>query len=300
MRAVGTQIIFQRLVVTNIDKETLEIKLALDAASSEWYKNGVYTLPKRGTQYTGQELAAYFKSLKEKYGLVFEESEYLVSDNENYASCIDKVYRVSDDTFCLGDIKTTYKLNKEYVQWQLSIYAHLFEKQNKGAKVSSIFAIWLRGTTHQLVELERVPDEKVEKLLYCDSHGLQYIENLPVVTSEAEKLIIDIESQLTGYSSGGCITYVELPSSAKNNIEALETIINYAMEKDIPYAAINLPIDFCCGCGYEDEIAGDECPKCGGTHIKRLRRVTGYLTGDYKTAFNKGKQDEVKDRVKHC
>ena len=111
---------------------------------------------------------------------------------------------------------------------------------------------------------------------------------------------IDIESQLTGYSSGGCITYVELPSSAKNNIEALETIVNYMMDKDIPYGAINVPVDYCTSCGYEDEIAGDECPKCGGNHIKRLRRVTGYLTGDYMTAFNKGKQDEVKDRVKHC
>ena len=111
---------------------------------------------------------------------------------------------------------------------------------------------------------------------------------------------IDIESQLTGYSSGGCITYVELPSSAKNNIEALETIVNYMMDKDIPYAAINVPVDYCTNCGYEDEIANDECPKCNGTEIKRLRRVTGYLTGDYKSAFNKGKQDEVEHRVKHC
>ena len=142
------------------------------------------------------EEAINYMLLKQKYNLRHEESEYLVSDNENYASCIDKVYRYDENTFFLGDIKTTYKLNKEYVQWQLSIYAHLFEKQNKGAKVSSIFAIWLRGTIHQIVELERIPDEKVEKLLYCDSHGLQYTENLPVVTSEAEKLIIDIESQL--------------------------------------------------------------------------------------------------------
>ena len=133
--------------------------------------------------------AINYMLLKQKYNLRHEESEYLVSDNENYASCIDKVYRYDDNTFFLGDIKTTYKLNKEYVQWQLSIYAHLFEKQNKGAKVSSIFAIWLRGATHQLVEIERIPDEKVEKLLYCDSHGLQYTENLPVVTSEAEKFI---------------------------------------------------------------------------------------------------------------
>lgn len=148
-----------------------------------------------GFPVTSEESINYML-LKQKYNLRHEESEYLVSDNENYASCIDKVYRYDENTFFLGDIKTIYKLNKEYVQWQLSIYAHLFEKQNKDAKVSSIFAIWLRGTTHQLVELERIPDEKVEKLLYCDSHGLQYIENLPVVTSEAEKLIIDIESQL--------------------------------------------------------------------------------------------------------
>ena len=109
---------------------------------------------------------------------------------------------------------------------------------------------------------------------------------------------IDIESQLTGYSNAGCITYVELPSSAKNNIDALEEIVNYAMDKDIPYFAINVPNDQCQKCGYIDEI-GNNCPICGTDEIKRLRRVTGYLTGDYKTAFNLGKQDEVKDRTKH-
>ena len=109
---------------------------------------------------------------------------------------------------------------------------------------------------------------------------------------------IDIESQLTGYSSAGCITYIELESSVKNNIEALETIVNYAMDKDIPYFAINVPNDMCTKCGYTDEI-GDECPMCGNKDIRRLRRVTGYLTGDYKTAFNLGKQQEVEMRVKH-
>lgn len=109
---------------------------------------------------------------------------------------------------------------------------------------------------------------------------------------------IDIESQLTGYSSAGCITYVELDASAKNNIEALEKLVNYAMDKDIPYFAINVPNDMCNDCGYTDEI-NDECPMCGGKDIRRLRRVTGYLTGDYKTAFNKGKQQEVEMRVKH-
>ena len=109
---------------------------------------------------------------------------------------------------------------------------------------------------------------------------------------------IDIESQLTGYSSAGCITYVELDAGVKNNLKALETIVNYAMDKDIPYFAVNVPNDQCVDCGYIDEI-GETCPICGCDNIRRLRRVTGYLTGDYKTAFNYGKQKEVEDRIKH-
>ena len=109
---------------------------------------------------------------------------------------------------------------------------------------------------------------------------------------------IDIESQLTGYSNAGCITYVELDSSVKNNLDALEQIVNYAMDKDIPYFALNVPNDTCLDCGYTDEM-NDTCPICGSSHIQRLRRVTGYLTGNYTTAFNKGKQQEVEMRYKH-
>ena len=109
---------------------------------------------------------------------------------------------------------------------------------------------------------------------------------------------IDIESQLTGYSNAGCITYVELESSVKNNLDAVEQIIDYAMDKDIPYFAINVPNDMCLDCGYTDDI-NDECPQCGGDCIQRLRRVTGYLTGDYTTAFNEGKQQETEMRYKH-
>ena len=109
---------------------------------------------------------------------------------------------------------------------------------------------------------------------------------------------IDIESQLTGYSNAGCITYVEMEGGVKHNLEALEVLVNYAMDKDIPYFAINVPNDTCLDCGYCDEF-NDKCPQCGSTNIQQLRRVTGYLTGNYKTAFNKGKQQEVELRVKH-
>ena len=109
---------------------------------------------------------------------------------------------------------------------------------------------------------------------------------------------IDIESQLTGYSSAGCITYVELDSTVKNNIDALEILVNYAMDKDIPYFAINVPNDTCLDCGYCDEF-NDTCPECGSHNIQQLRRVTGYLTGNYKTSFNDGKIQETEMRVKH-
>ena len=109
---------------------------------------------------------------------------------------------------------------------------------------------------------------------------------------------IDIEAELTGYSSAGCITYVELEGAVLNNIDALEQIVTYAMDKDIPYFAINIPNDICLSCGWTGEI-GEACPECGGTKIQRLRRVTGYLTGDYKTAFNYGKQKETEERFKH-
>ena len=109
---------------------------------------------------------------------------------------------------------------------------------------------------------------------------------------------IDIESQLTGYSSAGCITYVELDTNVIKNTVALEEIVNYAMDHDIPYFAVNVPNDTCLECGYTGEF-NDKCPVCGSENIQQLRRVTGYLTGNYKTAFNWGKQKETEERVKH-
>lgn len=122
--------------------------------------------------------------------------------------------------------------------------------------------------------------------------------HLPVWEKVSPFEKIDIESQLDTYSSAGCILYVELDGGVKHNLSALETIVNYAMDKDVPYFAINVPNDICLECGFTDEF-NDECPICGSNEIWQLRRVTGYLVGDYKSAFNKGKQQEVQKRVKH-
>ena len=111
-----------------------------------------------------------------------------------------------------------------------------------------------------------------------------------------EKLAI--ESPFCKYPTGGCITYVELDSTFVKNTKAIEQIIDYAFQKlNIPYLAFNFPIDSCLDCGYQAEF-NDACPECGSHNIQQLRRVTGYLTTDYRH-FNKGKQSEVEHRVKH-
>lgn len=112
---------------------------------------------------------------------------------------------------------------------------------------------------------------------------------------------INIESQLTGYSSAGCITYVEIGDNARNNLESLRDLVLYAKSKDIPYFALNLPLSRCTECGSDENIDFDApCPCCGAPaeKVEHLARVTGYLSTDFRH-FNKGKQSETKDRFVH-
>lgn len=91
----------------------------------------------------------------------FIASEYIVSDNERYATAIDLV----DDEINLADIKTTYKLDKDYTAWQLSIEAYLFEMDNPGLKVKGIYAIHLKGDKAKIIPLERIDETRVRELL---------------------------------------------------------------------------------------------------------------------------------------
>ena len=128
----------------------------------------------------------------------------------------------------------------------------------------------------------------------------EYITNshhVPVWQKVSIYRKLELEAPFCKYPTGGCITYIELESSIMKNEKAVEDIIDYAMSLDIPYLAFNFPIDSCLKCGYQGEI-GYNCPKCGNTEIQRLRRVTGYLTTDYRN-FNAGKIKECLDRVKH-
>lgn len=120
--------------------------------------------------------------------LVNVESEYLVSDLKHYASCIDKVFAGDGEgEFGLADIKTTYALDKEYLRWQLSVYAYLFELQNPGAKVTRLIGIWLRDGKAKTCGIERIDTATIKALLAADATGGQFANTLPAV-NEGEPL----------------------------------------------------------------------------------------------------------------
>lgn len=122
---------------------------------------------------TSEEGRNYIK-LKEEYGLKFLESEYTVSDLEHYATNIDAIYEVEDNVVDLADYKTTYKLDKESLSWQLSIDAYFLEKNNPHIKVRKLYGIWLRGEIAKLVEVERHSDEEVKALIEADLKDMAY------------------------------------------------------------------------------------------------------------------------------
>lgn len=154
--------------------------------------------------------------------------------------------------------------------------------------------------------LSRTAMEKLQKRFGNEIKGVtdhEYITNSYHIPVTQEIDIFDKikeEAKYAKYYTGGNICYVEFDSTAINNTKAVEDIINFAMDQDIPYFALNFPLDYCGECGYTDEITDDKCPQCDGDNIIRLRRVTGYISaGDYRSSMNIGKQHEVEDRVKH-
>lgn len=146
----------------------------------------------------------------------------------------------------------------------------------------------LKGLRKQYGIIPKVTDKE----FLTNSHHVPVWQEISIFKK------LEIEAPFCKYPTGGCITYVELDSTFVKNTKAIEQIIDYAFKTlDIPYLAFNFPIDSCLSCGHQGEF-NDACPECGSTDIQQLRRVTGYLTTDYRN-FNKGKQQETEYRIKH-
>lgn len=142
---------------------------------------------------------AYIK-LCQKEGLTRLDNEYLISDNDYVASSIDVVF----DDCSLADIKTTSHLDEEYVSWQLSIYAYLFEKQNPDLQANRLLAIWIPKARYgkpKVVEVPRKPVSEVVRLIEADKAGQQYVPSIASTTeitiaNDVVQEVIRIEREL--------------------------------------------------------------------------------------------------------
>lgn len=124
-----------------------------------------------------------YEALKTAHGLTVVENEYLVSDNETFASSIDIVMADADDNVCLVDTKTTYTLDKQSTALQLSVYRRFFEAQNPGLKVARLYALWLPQrdeTIAELTELQPVDDAYLDDIIRQTLDALANPESSPV------------------------------------------------------------------------------------------------------------------------
>jgi hypothetical protein len=143
-----------------------------------------------GIEPNTQECKNYLK-LKEQYGLNFLQSEYTVSDLENYATNIDAIYDVEENVVDLADYKTTLKFDREAVSWQLSICAYFLEMNNPHIKVRKLFGIWLRGDIAQVIEVERRSESEIKALIEADlkDEPFDYSPAFPSYITENEMVL---------------------------------------------------------------------------------------------------------------
>ena len=131
-----------------------------------------------------------YKEMLISYGLHHVDSEYLVTDNENFASAIDKVLADDEGNIYLADIKTTATLHYDNVSLQLSIYAKWFEEQNPDLKVKEIVCMWFKNGQSKFQPLPRVSDEQIDELINAyltDDPDYQYKVEVPEQFSALEQ-----------------------------------------------------------------------------------------------------------------
>ncbi|MCQ4087398.1 anaerobic ribonucleoside triphosphate reductase [Saccharibacillus sp. JS10] len=207
------------------------------------------------------------ESMKAMYG------QHHAENGEVYAKAIDVVRRMR--TFC-DEMSDIYNLN-------ITLFA---------TPAEGLSGKFTTGDVKQYGVIPGVTD----RAYYTNSF------HVPVYYPITAARKISLEAPFHHYCNAGAISYIELNGNMRNNPEAFRKIVDYALEQNISYFSMNHPIDRCTSCGYEG-IIGDTCPSCmkkeSEIHISRLRRVTGYLTGDYQTRFNAAKQAEVRDRLPH-
>lgn len=159
----------------------------------------------------------------------------------------------------------------------------------------SILATPAEGLSGRFTKLDRqkygIIDGVNDRDYYVNSFHVDVKEPISIV----EK--IRCEAPFHSLTRGGHITYVELDGEAQKNVKAIVKIVKVMHDENIGYGSINHPVDTCHHCGYKGVIYS-RCPVCNSDNILRMRRITGYLTGDL-NSWNSAKRAEERDRVKH-
>ena len=226
---------------------------------------------------------------------------------------IDKLLYGGYSTISLGYIGI-YELTKlmkgvshttpEGHEFAIKVMKHLKEVVTRWKKETNIgFALYGTPAESLCYRFARIDKEKfgtikdvTDKGYYTNSYHVDVREKIDAF----EKL--KFESEFQGISTGGCISYIEIPNMAKN-IDALESVVQFIYD-NIQYAEFNTKSDYCHVCGFDGEIIINkdnewECPNCGNKDHSKMtvvRRTCGYLGENF---WNVGKTKEIKQRVMH-
>ncbi len=186
-------------------------------------------------------------------------------------------------------MKLMDRLNAAVKEWK--------EKHNMGF---ALYGTPAESLTNRFSSIYRARFGEIEDITdkgyYTNSYHVNVREEITVFDK------FDFESEFQKKSTGGCISYAEIPNMS-NNIPAVLAMIRYIYDH-ISYAEFNTKSDYCHQCGFDGEIVVNdntdwECPRCHNTDRDRLtviRRTCGYLGENF---WNEGRTKEIKDRVMH-
>ena len=151
-------------------------------------------------------------------------NEYSVTDFNGYASRIDVVFEDYQNEIIIVDVKTTYELDNDYLRWQLSTYAYMFELVNPHLRVSRLCGLWLREREHKLEYVDRIPSEEIARLLEADRKDETFFPATDVVkrtdSTEVPALI----------STTVIDEYVRMTNEVARMQERIDTIKEAALE----------------------------------------------------------------------
>ena len=204
-------------------------------------------------------------------------------------------------TILMKGVSQTDPVGEEFA---VRVMKHLRETCDRWKAETNIgFALYGTPAESLCYRFARIDKERfgtipnvTDKGYYTNSYHVDVREEIDAFSK------FDFESQFQAISSGGAISYVEIPNM-RNNLTALAEVVQYIYD-NIQYAEFNTKSDYCQCCGYDGEITINddlqwECPVCHNTDQAKMnvtRRTCGYLGENY---WNVGKTKEIKSRVLH-